>query len=114
MAGASTGTGAGSESVGPAVADLTKANPDYALKMVTDIKKRAVDLIPVLAFRAPGAARALSTSLKGLDAALKELQQAAATLEAVAGPIKNSAIPTPQPPTSSGQPQLPNPSNQVM
>lgn len=113
-AGAATGTGAGEDSIGPATRELEGANPDYALKLVSEIKKQVANMIPTLAFRAPGAARALSSCFKGLDAALKELQQAQATLNAVGSPIKSSAVPTPQPPGATGAPSLPNPANVSM
>src|SRR5271168_107481 len=111
QAGAATGTGSGEDALGPATRELQAANPDYALKTVNAIKKQVTDLIPTLAFRAPGAARALASLIKGLDASLKELQTAQQTLQAVGGPIKNSAIPMPQPPGGSGVPATPNPSN---
>jgi hypothetical protein len=100
----------GEESMGPATRELQGADPDYALKLVNQLKKQIADMIPTLAFRAPAASRALVSTFKGLDAAIKELQQAQATLNAVGGPINMSAIPQPQPPGgASGAPQLPKP-----
>ena len=111
-AGAATGTPEAGVSVLPATRELQAANPEYALQLVQEVKKQIVNLIPTLAFKAPGAVRALSSTFKGLDAALKELQQAQATLQAVGGgPIKISAIPTPQPPGGPTMPALPNPAN---
>ena len=107
------GAGGGAEdSVGPAARELEGANPGYALQMITRIKQDVVNMIPTLAMKAPGAARALASILKGLDASLKELQQATATKDAVAGgPIKSSAIPQPQPPGGPTMPALPNAAN---
>jgi hypothetical protein len=93
-----TGSPAAQESVGPATRELQGADPGYALKLINDMKKRLLDMLPSLAFKAPAASRALMSSFKGIDTALKELQQAQATLSAVGGPIQNSAIPQPQPP----------------
>lgn len=99
-AGGGAGAGAGSspEDAAPASRELQGADPEYALKLVSDLKKKAADLIPMLAFRAPAAARALASTFKGLDAAIKELQQAQATMQAVGGPINMSAVPKPTPP----------------
>jgi hypothetical protein len=105
-AGAATGTPGAEESVGPAARELQGADPGYALKMVSDLKKKIADLIPTLAFRAPAATRALVSTFKGLDAAIKELQQAAQTLQAVGGPLNMSAIPSPTPPGGTGAPML--------
>lgn len=90
------------EDAAPASRELQGADPEYALKLVSDLKKKAADLIPMLAFRAPAAARALASTFKGLDAAIKELQQAQATMQAVGGPINMSAVPRPQPPGGGG------------
>lgn len=108
-AGAATGTGGADEAVGPAARELQSSNPDYSLKIITDLKKRIADMIPTLAFRAPAASRALVSTFKGLDAAIKELQQAQATLNAVGGPMQMSAVPTPQPPGGVGAPELSKP-----
>jgi hypothetical protein len=99
-AGAATGTGGADESLGPATRELQGADPDYALKLVNNLKKQIADMIPTLSFRAPAASRALASTFKGLDTAIKELQQAQATMNAVGGGIKNSAVPQPQPPGS--------------
>jgi hypothetical protein len=106
-------SGAGFDSVAPAARELQAANPDYTLQLISQVKKQIVDLIPVLAFRVPGAARALMSVGKGIDAALKELQQAQATNEAVGAPIQSSAVPMPQPPGNTS-PALPNPANVSM
>jgi hypothetical protein len=99
-AGGATGTPGASESLGPAVRELQGADPEYAMKLVNSMKKDIVNnLIPMLAFRAPAASRAIASVLKGLDTAINELQKAQATMNAVGGGIKNSAIPQPQPPT---------------
>lgn len=108
-AGAATGTPGAEESVGPATKELQGADPNYSLKVITDLKKQIADMIPALAFRAPAASRALMSTFKGLDTAIKELQQAQATLNAVGGPLNMSAIPMPQPPGGSGAPELPKP-----
>jgi hypothetical protein len=113
-AGAATGTPGAEESVGPAARELQGADPEYALKLVNDIKKKIADLIPTLAFKAPGASRALASTFKGIDAALKELQQAQATLQAVGGPINMSAIPRPMPPGGTGAPELMKPAGLPM
>jgi hypothetical protein len=97
-AAAATGTGGAEESLGPATRELQGADPEYALKLVNNLKKQIADMIPTLAFKAPAASRALVSTFKGLDAAIKELQQAQATMNAVGGGIQNSAIPQPQPP----------------
>jgi hypothetical protein len=111
-AGAATGTPGAAESLGPATRELQAADPDYALKLVNALKKQIADMIPSLAFKAPAASRALVSTFKGLDAAIKELQQAQATANAVGGPIKNSAIPQPQPPTGGlGNPEMMKPAN---
>lgn len=110
-AGGATGEGeAPQDNVSPAVRELQSANPQLAIQMVSDMRKKIANLIPMLTMQAPGAVRALSSCFKGLDAALKELQQAQATLSAVGSPIKNSAIPTPMPPGGTA-PSLPNPAN---
>jgi len=111
-AGAATGTPGAEESVGPATRELQGADPNYSLKVITDLKKQIADMIPTLAFRAPAASRALVSTFKGLDAAIKELQQAQATLNAVGGPLKLSAIPMPAGVGgggSSGSPELMKP-----
>ena len=110
MAGA-TGAGGAEESVGPATRELQSANPDYALKLIQQLKKQIVDMIPSLSFKAPAAARALMSTMKGVDTALKELQQANATLQAVGGPIDMSAIPKATPGGAMGGPNLMNPAN---
>lgn len=105
--GGATGAPGAEESVGPASRELQSADPEYALKKVNQLKKDIAEMLPVLAFRAPAASRALMSTFKGLDAAIKELQQANATLQAVGGPIKMSGIATQQPPGgSSGAPEL--------
>lgn len=107
-AGGATGTPGPSESLGPAVRELQGADPEYAMKLVNSMKKDIVNnLIPMLAFRAPAASRAIASVLKGLDTAINELQKANATMNAVGGGIKNSAIPQPQPPTGGmGAPDI--------
>ena len=103
-AGGATGTPGPQESLGPAVRELQGADPEYAMKLVNSMKKDIVNnLIPMLAFRAPAASRAIASVLKGLDTAINELQKAQATMNAVGGGIKNSAIPQPQPPTGGLQ-----------
>jgi hypothetical protein len=105
--GQATGAPGAEESVGPASRELQGADPEYALKMVNQLKKQIAEMLPSLAFRAPAASRALMSTFKGLDAAIKELQQAQATLNAVGGPIKMSGVPAQQPPGgSSGAPEL--------
>jgi hypothetical protein len=114
-AGGATGAPGGpEESTGPAANQLQGANPDYALKMITDIKKRIADMVPTLAARAPAACRALVSTFKGLDAAIKEMQQAAATLNAVGGPIQMSGIPAAQPPGGGVGPEMMKPAAQGM
>jgi hypothetical protein len=103
-AGGATGTGGAEESVGPASRELQGADPEYALKLISSLKKQIADLIPTLAFRAPAASRALVSTFKGIDAAIKELQQAQATLNAVGGPIKMSGVSAQQPP--GGAPEM--------
>lgn len=107
-AGGATGTPGPSESLGPTVRELQGADPEYAMKLVNSMKKDIVNnLIPMLAFRAPAASRAIASVLKGLDTAITELQKAQATMNAVGGGIKNSAIPQPQPPTGGlGAPDI--------
>jgi hypothetical protein len=100
----STGTGSGDEAAGNASTQLQGANPEYALKEIMDVKQRVVNNITTLAFRVPSASRALSSVLKGLDAAIKELQNAQSTMQAIGGPINNSAIPRPSPPGGSALP----------
>lgn len=112
-AGAATGAGGGEESLSPAVRSLQASNPDYFLKMVTDIRKQIYAMLPVLSQMNPGAARAILSTIKGFDSGIKELQQATAVANAVGGPINNSAIPKPQPP-GSASPSLPNPANVSM
>jgi hypothetical protein len=117
VAGAATGAsgGASNDSVAPAIRELEGANPEFTMKQLQDIKKRMADMIPLLAMRAPGAARAIASTFKGLDSALKELQQAQATLSAVGGgPIKSSSVPMPQPPGGPTMPNLPNSANVSM
>jgi hypothetical protein len=112
-AGGATGAPGAEESVGPATNQLQGADPEYALKMISSLKKQIADMIPTLAFRAPAASRALVSTFKGIDAAIKELQQAQATLSAVGGPIKMSGIPTSQPPGGT-QPEMMKPASQGM
>jgi hypothetical protein len=100
----STGTGSGDEAVGNASTQLQGANPEYALKEIMDVKQRVVNNITTLAFRVPSASRALSSILKGLDAAIKELQNAQSTMQAIGGPVNLSAIPRPSPPGGSSLP----------
>ena len=99
-----TGAGAGDEQVGNASAQLQGADPAYALKEITSAKQTISNYIASLAMRVPDAARALSGTLKGFDAAIKELQTAQATLQAAGGPVNLSAIPRPQPPGGTGAP----------
>jgi hypothetical protein len=112
-AGAATGTGSGDDSIAPAVRQLQQSNPDYFLKLVTDMRKQIYAMLPVLSQMNPASARALLSTIKGFDSGIKELQTAQATLNAVGGPIQSSAIPTPQAPGSS-TPSLPNPANVSM
>lgn len=107
-----TGTGTADDAVGSASNQLQGADPAYALKEAMDLKRRLVAIITTQAFRVPGAARALSSCLKGLDSGIKEMQQAASTAEAVGagggnpgapgGPVSLSAIPMPSPPGALG------------
>lgn len=115
-AGGATGapSGGAEESVGPATNQLQGADPEYALKMISSLKKQIADMIPTLAFRAPAASRALVSTFKGIDAAIKELQQAQATLNAVGGPIKMSGIPSSQPPGGAVGPEMIRPASQGM
>ena len=109
-----TGTGNSGDAVDSAGTQLQGADPAYMLKEATDLKRRLVGLITPAAFRIPGAARALSSCLKGLDSAIKELQQAQSTAEAVAGgPVALSAIPQPSPPGALGA-SPPQPSGQTI
>jgi hypothetical protein len=110
-AGATGAPGGAQDSVGPATRELQSANPEYALKLIQSLKKQIVELLPSLSFKAPAAARALMSTMKGVDAALKELQQANATLQAVGAPIDMSAIPRPQPPGGPSSPAIMNPAN---
>jgi hypothetical protein len=114
-AGAATGAPGGAEdAVGPATNQLQGADPEYALKMISSLKKQIADMIPTLAFRAPAASRALVSTFKGIDAAIKELQQAQATLNAVGGPIKMSGIPQSQPPGGAVGPEMMKPASSGM
>lgn len=108
-----TGAGGGEESVVPAARQLQASNPDFVLKMVSEIRKRIIGMLPILSEMNPSSARALMSTVKGFDAAVKELQQVQQTAQAVGGPIQSSAIPQPQPP-GSGAPSLPNPANVTM
>ena len=92
-----TGAGAPDSEVGNASAQLQGADPAYALKEINSVKQTISNYIASLSMRIPGAARALSGTLKGFDAAIKELQTAQATAQATGGPINLSAIPRPQP-----------------
>ena len=112
--GQATGAGGAEESVGPASRELQSADPEYALKLITSLKKQMAEMIPTLAFRAPAASRALMSTFKGLDSAIKELQQAQATLNAVGGPMKMSSVPTPQPAGSGGGMDLMKPAGMSM
>ena len=113
--GTATGSGSADEGVGPAMQQLQGADPEYALKLINNIKKQIADMIPTLAFRAPAAARNLVSCFKGLDGSIKELQQAQQTKQAVGGALNMSAIPQPQPPgSSSGSPDLMKSATQVM
>jgi hypothetical protein len=113
-AGGATGAPGAEESVGPASRELQGADPEYALKLINQLKKQIADMIPTLAFRAPAASRALVSTFKGLDVAIKELQQAQATLSAVGGPIKMSGLPTSQPPGGTGSPEMMKPASPGM
>ena len=99
-----TGTGTADDAVGSASNQLQGADPAFALKEAMDIKRRLVGIITTQAFRVPGAARAFSSCLKGLDSGIKEMQQAQSTAEAVGGPVSLSAIPQPSPPGALGAP----------
>jgi hypothetical protein len=101
---AATGAGAPDSDVGNASAQLQGADPSYALKEINSVKQTISNYIASLSMRIPGAARALSGTLKGLDAAIKELQTAQATAQATGGPVQLSAIPRPQPPGGTGAP----------
>ncbi len=113
-AGAATGTGGAEESVGPATRELQGADPKYSLKQIMELKKTIMEMLPTLAFRAPAAARALMSTMKGIDTAIKEMQQAEATLNAVGGPLKMSAVPGALPPGGSGAPEMPRPAGMGM
>ncbi len=108
--GTATGTGNTTEAVGPAARQLSASDPSYNLKMVQKAKQDMANMIPELAAKAPGAARAVASLMKGFDAAIKELQQMQATMQAMGGPIGLSAIPRPQPPGGTGAPSpvMPN------
>lgn len=97
-----TGTGTADSAVGDASTQLQGADPAYALKQAMEIKRQLVQIITTQAFRVPGAARAFSSCLKGLDSGIKEMQQAQSTAEAVGGPIGLSAVPQPSPPGALG------------
>jgi len=113
-AGATGAPGAGGEEdLNPAARSLQASNPDFLLKMVSQIRKQIIGVLPILSEMNPASARALMSTVKGFDAAVKELQQVQATAQAVGGPIQSSAIPQPQPP-GSGAPSLPNPANVTM
>lgn len=112
--GTATGGSSADAGVGPAARELQGADPEYALKLVNELKKQIADLIPSLAFRAPAASRNLVSCFKGLDGAIKELQQAQATKNAVGPALGMSAIPQPQPPDSSGGPDLMKSASQGM
>ena len=104
-AGASaTGAGAQDSEVGNASAQLQSADPAYALKEINQIKQTVSNYVASMSMRVPGVSRALSSTLKGFDAAIKELQNAAATAQATGGPVNLSAIPRPQPPGGTGAP----------
>ena len=102
-----TGAGAPDEQVGNASAQLQGADPAYALKEINAAKQTISNYIATLSMRIPAAARALSSTLKGFDAAIKELQTAQATAQATGGPVNLSAIPRPQPPGGTGAPSAP-------
>ena len=109
-----TGTGTADAAVGSAATQLQGADPAYGLKQLMQIKKDLAAMITQYAFRVPGAARALSSCLKGLDSGIKEMQTAQSTMQAVngpgggapggasGGPIALSAIPQPSPPGALG------------
>lgn len=109
-----TGTGASGEAVGSASRQLSGSDPSYNLKMVMKAKQDMASMVPELAFKAPGAARALAALMKGFDSAIKELQQMQATMQAVGGPVGLSAIPRPQPPGGTGAPSPVMPNQQGM
>ena len=100
--GGATGTDTAAPAVGNASSQLQGADPAFALKEIMQLKQTAANYITQLAFRVPAASRALSSTLKGLDAAIKELQTAQSTAEAVGGPVGLSAIPRPTPPGAIG------------
>lgn len=108
------GQSSAGESNGPAMRELQGEDPNYALRIVQQMKRMTADLIPVLAQRNPGANRALAAIFKNLDAAIKELQRGVATANAVGGPIESSTIPRPQPPGGTGAPQLVMGANRTM
>ena len=99
-----TGVGASDSEVGNSSSQLQGADPGYALKEINSVKQTISNYIASLSMRIPGAARALSGTLKGLDAAIKELQTAQATAQATGGPVRLSAIPQPQPAGGTGAP----------
>lgn len=108
-----TGTGTADDAVGSATNQLQGADPAYALKQLMDLKKTLVGIITTQAFRVPGAARALSSCLKGIDSGIKEMQQAQSTMDAVnsggggslpGGPVGLSAIPQASPQGALGAP----------
>lgn len=86
--------------------EMQAAEPDYALKIITGLKKQIVDMIPSLSFKAPAASRALMSAFKGIDTAIKELQQAQATMNAVGGGLNMSAVPKQQPQGGTGTPDI--------
>src|SRR5262249_16100895 len=102
--GGAPGAPGGGDDTGGVSRELQGSDPEYASKLVTDIKKKIMDLIPTQAFKAPAAARALASTMKGVDTALKELNQAQQTMQAVGGPMGLSAVSKQQPP--GGQPEL--------
>lgn len=97
-----TGTGSSDDAVGQASSQLQGADPSFGVKRLMAIKKEIAAMITQYAFRVPGASRALSSCLKGIDSSMKEMQQALATQQAVGGPIALSAIPQPAPPGAIG------------
>lgn len=109
-----TGTGASGDAVGSATRQLSGSDPAYNLKMVMQAKQQMANMVPELAAKAPAAARAVASLMKGFDAAIKELQQLQATMQAVGGPINLSAIPRPQPPGGTGAPSPVMPNQQGM
>jgi hypothetical protein len=96
--------------MGPAGRQLQGSDPGYDLKLVMKAKQDMANMVPALAARAPAAARAIASLMKGFDTAIKELQQLQATMQAMGGPIGLSAIPRPQPPGGTGAPSpvMPN------